>query len=254
MMETARSPSRWTPAELLAVFHFYCRTPFGKLHQRNPEVIDLARRLGRSPSAVAMKACNFASLDPALSQRGLGNASAADRALWAEFLRNPEALAVKAQKVAAEIFTDAGVRPEILEVSEGPTEILRTVRARRVQAFFRAAVLASYDYHCALTGLAVPELLNASHIIPWRMDVKRRADPRNGICLNVLHDRAFDRGLIMLNDELRVIVSETVNSDASNPFAAETFRTVNGRQLRMPERFAPDRSALAWHRDHVFRR
>ena len=46
-------------------FRLYCRTPFGKLHQHNPEIVALARALGRTASAVGMKACNFASLDPA---------------------------------------------------------------------------------------------------------------------------------------------------------------------------------------------
>ena len=54
--------------ELLLTLHLYCRTPFGKLHQTNPEIIKLAQIIGRTPSAVAMKACNFASLDPALAQ------------------------------------------------------------------------------------------------------------------------------------------------------------------------------------------
>lgn len=69
-------------------------------------------------------------------------------------------------------------------------------RDSTARAFFRAAVLAGYDHRCALTGLDLPELIHASHIIPWADNVPRRADPTNGIALNVLHDRAFDRGLI----------------------------------------------------------
>ena len=55
----------WTRDELLVAFNLYCKTPFGRLHQRNPEIIRLASALGRTPSALAMKLVNFASLDPA---------------------------------------------------------------------------------------------------------------------------------------------------------------------------------------------
>lgn len=86
----------WSRDELLVAFRLYCRTPFGKLHQHNPEIIDLARRLGRTPSAVGMKACNFASLDPVQRARNisaLGNVSRGDRELWESFLATPEAIA-----------------------------------------------------------------------------------------------------------------------------------------------------------------
>ena len=53
-------------------------------------------------------------------------------------------------------------------------------------------------------------LLNASHIIPWSVDKMRRADPRNGLSLCVLHDRAFDRGLIAVDEDFRIILSEKV--------------------------------------------
>jgi len=86
----------WSPKELLVAFRLYCRTPFGKLHQHNPEIIALARVLGRTASAVGMKACNFASLDPVQRARhisALGNVSRADRALWERFEGNAEEVA-----------------------------------------------------------------------------------------------------------------------------------------------------------------
>jgi len=61
----------WTRKELLFALDLYCRMPFGKLHQHNPEVTKIAQAIGRTLSAVAMKACNFANLDPNLERRGL---------------------------------------------------------------------------------------------------------------------------------------------------------------------------------------
>lgn len=254
MSATAPQRHPWTGEQLLLALRLYCQTPFGKLHQRNPEIIALAKKLGRTPSAVAMKACNFASLDPRLGQRvkGLGNVSAADRHLWEEFLHNPEAVAAKTESTAYRLLGKKAIDMRPFLPPEGPTELFRTVRARRVQSFFRAAVLSGYNFRCALTGLAIPNLLNASHIIPWSKSVERRADPRNGICLNALHDRAFDRGLIAIDDEYRVLVSPLVSKAKGDTYAAQVLGSMEGTKQMLPERFEPDQSALAWHRRHIF--
>src|SRR5688572_26527990 len=69
----------WTRDQLLLALRLYMRMPFGRLHGRNPEIIELAEKIGRTSNALAMKACNFASLDPALrltDRRGLSGSSA----------------------------------------------------------------------------------------------------------------------------------------------------------------------------------
>lgn len=160
----ARMPARvqWSPEELLVAFRLYCRTPFGRLHRRNPAIVELSEKLGRTPSAVAMKACNFASLDPAQRARdikALANVSQADRRLWARFQRNPEEVASEAETAYAEVTgRDAPPLETELEAPEGPSEISRMVRTRRVQGFFRDAVLISYDNRCALSEIAIPDL------------------------------------------------------------------------------------------------
>jgi putative restriction endonuclease len=253
-----RMPGRvnWSPKELLVAFRLYCRTPFGRLHQHNPEIVELSGRLGRTPSALAMKACNFASLDPTQKARNikaLGNVSQGDRRLWERFQRNPEEVASEAEAAFVDVTgRDAPPLETELESPEGPSEILRIVRTRRVQAFFRDAVLISYDNRCALSEIAVLELLNASHIIPWKVDIERRADPRNGIALNVLYDRAFDRGLITFDKSLRVVLSRRLRIATAPPLHRDAFLGLDGRKLRIPKRFAPDPEAMAYHREHVF--
>src|SRR6185503_11767843 len=79
---------RWTREELLIALNLYHRLKFGQLHARHPVIIALAEKLGRGANSVAMKLCNFASLDPALKLRGikgLEGASALDREVWKEF-------------------------------------------------------------------------------------------------------------------------------------------------------------------------
>ena len=245
----------WSRDELLLAFRLYCRTPFGRLHYRNPEIVELANVIGRTAGSVAMKACNFASLDPAQQARGirgLKGASEADRALFADFLSNSELVAAAAEEAAVRV-TGQETADAVWEMPAGPTEVTRTVQARRVQGFFRSAVLAAYDNRCAISGLAVPELLNASHIIPWSENIERRADPRNGICLNALYDRAFDRGLIAFDDDLRVIVSPRLKKAGVCGEAEAALIGIEGRPLNLPRRFEPDREAMRWHRDRILR-
>jgi hypothetical protein len=83
---------RWTREQLLIVLNLYHKLRFGQFDQRQPVIIDLAKRLGRTPSAVAMKLSNFASLDPTLQLRcihGLKGASNLDREVKEAFNRNP---------------------------------------------------------------------------------------------------------------------------------------------------------------------
>ncbi len=79
---------RWTREELLIALNLYHKLRFGQLHARQPIIIALAKKLGRGANSVAMKVCNFASLDPALKLRGikgLAGASSLDRAVWNDF-------------------------------------------------------------------------------------------------------------------------------------------------------------------------
>lgn len=244
--------NNWQEDELLLTLHLYCRTPFGKLHKTNPDIIQLANIIGRTSSAVAMKACNFASLDPALSQKGLQGASKADRALWDAFTNNSTAIAEHAEELyetCVENKLSANVLPVTpLVFPTGVTESLREVKVRRVQRFFRKAVLESYNNRCAISGLAIPELLVASHIIPWAQDESRRADPTNGIALNALYDKAFDRYLISFDENFRLILSNFIKSKIDDEVVLNYFIKLEGKVITMPYRFNPDIDAISRHR------
>jgi predicted restriction endonuclease len=257
----ARSPA-WTRIELLLAFRLYCRTPFGKLHRGNPQIIELAQLINRTASAVAMKACNFASLDPVQQARGiraLSNLSAADKSLWTEFNNDSVSVAAEAEAAHERLTIDASsiarqtATVDDIVLPEGPTEVERTIRARRVQGFFRASVLSAYGYRCALTGIRQPELLNASHIVPWASDESRRAHPENGLCLNALHDRAFDRGLITFDEDWRLVLSPSVIGADVSEFQKQSLLDLDGHRLALPERFSPSSTAMNHHRQHIFR-
>jgi len=238
------------------VLGLYCRTPFGQLHKSNHEIIALASRLGRTPAAVAMKACNFANLDPAQQARGitgLSNVSHGDRGLWKEFLADSDTIAEQIESVYSELFPQPDTQPDRAPIPTAQqSEYEQIIRARRLQGFFRRAVLATYNGACALTGLSIPSLLNASHIIPWAHAEGRRADPRNGICLNALHDRAFDRGLISFDEEFCLLVSPSAADPGVGGELSGFLTGYNGKRMSVPSRFAPDPMAMEYHRRNIF--
>jgi len=100
--------------------------------------------------------------------------------------------------------------------------------------------------------VAVPELLTASHIIPWSADESRRADPTNGLCLNALYDRAFDRGLITFDEDYRLVISGQLKKGDAPEFQQVNFLAREGAKLTLPHRFAPDAVALQKHRETIF--
>ena len=249
----------WTSDELLLAFNQYCKTPFGRLHQRNPVIIALAAAIGRTPGALAMKLVNFASFDPTHQDRnvsGLRNASRGDREIFDEFTANWEELAFQSEQALnriGEITTDIGSDEAEFVMPEGPTERERLTRVRIVQRFFHDAVIASYDGRCAMCGISVVELLNASHIIPWGRNVERRADPTNGLSLCGLHDRAFDRGLVTVTNELRIEVSATLHIPNPPELHRVGLIALDGEPIILPRRFHPDPAALEYHRQHFYR-
>lgn len=250
--------NNWTRHELILAFNLYCRLPFGRLHKGNPEIIFLAQNIARTPSAVAMKLVNFASFDPVHQARqisGLKNASRADREVWNEFNANSEELAFESQQALQNLEHKNIIAEETeIQLPTGETEKTRLVRTRLVQGFFRDAVLSSYEFKCAICSLDLPELLSASHIIPWSKNVARRADPRNGLSLCAIHDRAFDRGLLSLNNSFEVLLAKRIKSNVSkNSLHSIAFLEMEGKSITLPKRFTPDQEALSYHREHIFR-
>lgn len=241
--------SNWPRDQLLVCFNLYCRTPFGRLHRNNPEIIRLAGEIGRTPSAVAMKLVNFASFDPAHQKRhvrGLANASRQDRQIWDEFNQNPNKLAAQSEEASIRAIGTISTPEEEIRIPEGPTEKHLSRPMRLVQDFFRRCVLASYHSACAFCGLNTPGLMCASHIIPWSVEVKLRADPRNGFCLCALHDRAFDRFLIAVDSDYRLVLSPRLKIKSEVPLHKAAFLDLEGQKMNLPDKFIPHQSSLKY--------
>lgn len=250
----------WTVEQTKLAFHFYCQTPFGKLHGRNPDVIALASLLNRTPDALAMKCCNIASLDPAMRARGvagLGNASAMDRQVWDEFHADWETLALECERLLAKLRTGSNAEPPVQAVDAdtipanftGHTR-LALVEQRVKQHFFRRAVLSGYRNRCCISGVTDTRLLVASHIVPWRDDASIRLHPSNGLCLSAIHDKAFDHYLFSLSDDHRVLLSPALERTRDD-FLREVFHPIADQQIELPERFIPELAFVQRHRQQM---
>lgn len=257
---------KWTREHFLVALNLYCKLPFGQLHRRNPIIVEAAEKMGRSANSLAMKLCNFASLDPvqqARGIRGLPGATRQDRAMWSEFHENLPVLAPESEGLLHDLFTrDEAKEVDLLSRDKvrlvaptGPTEATANVKVRRGQQFFRQAILNAYDVRCCISGINAPRLLVASHIKPWGKFPETRLDPRNGLCLSTLHDAAFDSGLITLDDDLNVVLSRRLKSYFPQPTLEQNFVPFEGQCIRLPNKLAePDRGYLRYHRDEVFNR
>jgi putative restriction endonuclease len=253
-----RKGKDWSRDELIIAFNLYCRTPFGKINKSNGDIIRTANSIGRTPSSLGMKMCNFARFDPILRDRnvkGLEHGSKQDESIWKEFHEDWEGLAFESQRAITEFKGERSkeiVDEEVFLDSDVPTEAQKSVRVRLVQRFFRETVLSGYNFSCAICRLNLPMLLNASHIIPWSVDKIRRADPRNGLSLCVLHDRAFDRGLISVDDGFRIILSGEVKIAGAPKLHRVGLLEIEGKKIRLPDKFRPDQAAFTYHRENIF--
>jgi len=263
----------WTRDELIIAMNLYCKLPFGQLDHRTQIIIEVSEKLGRTPSSLAMKLSNFASLDPiqqARGIRGLSGASKGDRKIWGEFAANWEQLGTESEERFQELvgFEFSTLNQLLIkqksQTSKLPstrylltrtieeTEAQVTTKIRIGQNFFRQMVLSSYGNRCCITGNPITELLIASHIIPWREQSEHRLNPHNGLCLARTHDAAFDQGLITFDENNKLLLSRYLQGFLPEETLESNFIAYAGSQLRLPEKFYPEPDFLRFHREEVF--
>ncbi|MES2727740.1 MAG: HNH endonuclease [Bacteroidota bacterium] len=249
----------WTREELILAFNLYLKLPFGKMHKSNPEIIQLAKLLGRTPSSIGMRLGNFASVDPYHQNRGIVGLQGGLKQvqpIWDEFFSNKETLIFESERILAEkenlsIETKFDFLLRDLKNLKGEVK-LREVKTRVNQNFFRELVLANYNTKCAITGIDIPALLLASHIIPWSKSEQERLNPENGICLSALYDKAFDKGLISINEKYEVLLSKQLKEHSTKAYYQTHFAPLENNKIQIPERFLPHKNFLQYHLDEVY--
>lgn len=243
----------WTREELIVVFNLYCKIPFSKTVKTNPKVIETANLIGRSPSAVAFKLGNFGAFDPELKKRGisgLANYSRLDKAIWEEFNANWSELVIESEAIVSLLKSENQLITEIPK--HKITEKKRIITTRVNQGFFRTAVLINYDSTCCITGLNIPSMLEAAHIIGWKKDKGNRLNPQNGLCLNRLHHKAFDHGYFTIMDDFSIKISRHLE-EFNDSEGLDFLKSFNGKCINSPNRFLPKQEFLEFHRSNVFK-
>jgi putative restriction endonuclease len=120
---------------------------------------------------------------------------------------------------------------------------------------FKKLVPKIYNNRCSFTGMQVVSTFNynfidACHIVPFSHSHNDKINNGIALCPN-LH-RAFDRGLVAIDEDYRIMVSEHVNEDINHPYG---LKKLAGKKVLLPERkiHYPDPAGLVWHRERIFK-
>ena len=226
------------------------------MHSRNVDVVELSFLIDRSPSSVARKLGNFASLDPKLKERGivgLSNISKLDKEVWLEYMQNWDAEFFEGERLLAQKKNTTVAYQNSVDLDNLPNvagkERERLVKVRVNQSIFRKIVLSNFNYQCCITGIRIPELLIASHILPWSKDQKNQLNPKNGLALNTLHDKAFDKCLITITEDLKIKISSSFYKHKDILSITQNFINFDGKPIIVPKKFDPDVAFLKYHND-----
>ncbi|WP_283787020.1 HNH endonuclease [Bermanella sp. WJH001] len=127
-------------------------------------------------------------------------------------------------------------------------DVIRSVKTRLNQNLFRRMLMDIYHESCCITGLNIPQVNRASHIVSWADDPSKRLDPTNGLYLSATYDAAFDKHLISLDGDYRIIVSKEIKEHYTSKSVNEYFLKIEGDRIKLPYKYSPDKSYLAKHR------
>ena len=119
---------------------------------------------------------------------------------------------------------------------------------------FKKVIPAIYDNTCCITKMKVIstyniQMIDACHIKPF--SVSHDDTITNGVSLCPNMHRAFDRGLLSLDDNYRVMVSDSFK-ETDNVYSLKQYA---GMQIHLPNEihYLPHQENLAWHREHIFK-
>lgn len=249
----------WTKEQTIIALNLYCKIPFNRVASNHPEIIRIANIICRSPNSVKMKIGNFGSFDPELKKRGivgLANASKMDEIVWNEFNQNWENLAFESEVLISKFANEPIEKSSNIDLENLPIgrEREAIIKARVNQSFFRSTILSSYNLKCCITGLSIPDFLVASHIIPWSQNEKNRLNPHNGLCINSIHDKAFDKGFITITTDYKVKVSKYLSEYKIEEAVKDFFLKHEKKSIILPDKFLPSKEFLEYHHQNIFKK
>lgn len=243
----------WTREEYILSLDLYFRIPFGQFHKNNPDVQKLAELINRTPSSVAMRLCNFASCDPVLKAKGIEGLRAGVKTCspyWDEFAHNRGKLISMAEACRAKLIeaTDINSDYSLNHISEWDNLVNEMYDFK-----FQAIIKRNYNDHCAISGVKIPQLLTACHIIPVSESEEESIKADNGLLLSLNFAKAYVNGLIGIDDHYILHLSDELLSHQFDPNFSTFFRKFERKELLLNDvAVKPDKSFLQWHMDTVF--
>lgn len=249
----------WNREQLVVALNLYWKIPYNKISgTSNIFIKQIATIINRSPAALAYKLMNFTSLDAEKQKngnKGKSAASSSDKEIWNEYFGKWEKLAFDSSVILS-VFQNKPIETLLdfeteLKFAEGK-EKERIVKTRVNQSDFRQRILASYNERCCITGISITSLLVASHIIPWSKNVQERLNPKNGVCLNSIHDKAFDNGLITITTDFKIKLSDTILLKKKDQNIQKYFLEYENKSIILPDRFLPSQEFLEFHHQNIF--
>ena len=127
------------------------------------------------------------------------------------------------------------------------TERESIVSQRIGQDILRKSILKLYNNKCAMCDVDATEVLKVSHIVPWNEDESIRLDPLNSILLCGLHDLAFDKKIITINDDFSIVLPNKPEG------LLEILKKITYKKLNLPQiaAFYPKKEFLKRHRNSL---
>lgn len=250
---------KWTREETIVAFNVYCKIPFKNCNKVHPMIIKYAKILGRSPSALNMKIGNIGRLDPDLKKQGiigLSHGAKLEEDIWNEFYENPDKLAFESEKIIAELSNlsiELLASVDVVNLPQGAEKHI-IIKQRVNQSFFRAAVMSAYNNRCCVSGVGIPGLLEACHIVGWSQDIQNRTNPKNGLCMNSFFHKAYDMHMLGISPDMKIFVSEELLQNVTENTFLNYLRDLNGKRIILPDKFLPRRDLLEIHYDRFIKR
>lgn len=252
--------TNWTEQQDIIALFLYTLLPSGKWDKDNPTIKKYANLISRTPDALVFKLGNLRSLDNSHDGKGLVNSSKMDRQVWNQFLNKPYELVV-AYEQSLRLFADdafhaaeSGIFLPFEKQDEqdyAEKDSYGWSAIRKGQKAFRFALLSNYKFQCCLSGITTKDMLFASHIVPWSKDENNRTNPQNGLLLNALLDKAFDRGYITFApSSYETVVSNKIEDAALVNYLSQ-FKAKKINLPNNPQRW-PKNEFLEYHNDTIF--
>lgn len=159
---------------------------------------------------------------------------------------------IAANAIAARLTDGKEISSELLRhfdiTKEGKDQLSKT-KIRIGQAYYRKMIVSIYSGKCCVTGIDVPKLLRASHIVGWADDKANRMNPENGLCLSGTYDLAFDQHLISFDEDYRMIVGQEIVDHYTTAITRDYFKKYEGKKITLPSKFLPSQTLLQVHRE-----